>query len=151
MKRFLGAVAVIVVLLIAKAIGGAIGGAAGDSIAGSSSGPPELTAEVMEEMAAEVKKRNGIPLMVDEETEWYDVTGSYRRFNYHYRLVNYLSSDFEPGDFIAELAPTIIADVCAEPEMKPLMDFGGSYSYNYVGSDDSPIGSFLVSATDCGY
>lgn len=103
----------------------------------------------MREAAAEAKVELGVPALVDEETELFDIIGSHGRLSYYYRLVNYLASDFEPGAFIAELAPIVTANVCANPQQKAILDLGGAYVYKYIGRDANTIGSFTITASDC--
>ncbi|WP_240922978.1 MULTISPECIES: hypothetical protein [Pseudomonadaceae] len=96
------------------------------------------------------RAKQDLPKMVDTETQFYDVTGSGREWGYWYRLNKYTSQDMDPAAAKRALAPGIIAKVCSTPSMvRPFMEMGGTYRYNYVGRDGQLITSIQVSRQDC--
>ena len=92
----------------------------------------------------------GLPKMVDADTQLYDVTGKGREWGYWYRIARYSSRELDPAVVKKAIAPSLISQVCSTPAMvRPFMDLGGSYRYNYVGKDGKLVTSILVSRQDC--
>ncbi|HCF1757031.1 MULTISPECIES: hypothetical protein [Pseudomonas] len=96
------------------------------------------------------RAKQGLPKMIDPETQLYDVTGSGREWGYWYRFRSYSSKDLDPAQVKKALAPGVISKVCSTPSMvSPFMDMGGIYRYNYVGRDGRLITSVQVHRQDC--
>ncbi len=72
--------------------------------------------------------RATLPVMVDDGTLLYDVSGKNREWNYWYRMLEYKASDI----------PAL------------MLKIGGSYRYNYADKDMHPIMSIVINSTDCG-
>ena len=127
----------------------ALGVGCADPAAADEEPAPDLSAAMMADLAEEIKTQMGAPRMLDTEPELVDITGADKRITYHYRMVNFAATDFEPGAFLAEVKPVVVGNVCRTPEMKELLDNGGGYSYAYAGKEGTPIGSLTVWSTDC--
>lgn len=94
--------------------------------------------------------KQDLPKMLDADTQFYDVTGSGREWGYWYKFTRYASKDLNPAAVKKEFSPGIIAEVCSRPSMiRPFMEMGGTYRYNYVGKDNKFIVSVLVSWENC--
>ena len=96
------------------------------------------------------KMRATLPVMVDDGTLLYDVSGKNREWNYWYRMLEYKASDIPALKFKKELAPLVTKKVCSTPSMMGMLKIGGSYRYNYADKDMRPIMSIAINSTDCG-
>lgn len=156
----LGAPGLAVAGKLGKAVGSVAGSAGGEAVGGVSGevlrqtlaakgiSEDEFFAMAFERGIPRIKK--DLPMMVDQDTQYYDVTGSGREWGYWYRYLRYSSLDFDPAEFKKEMSPEIIAQVCSKPQMiRPFMEMGGGYRYNFVGRDGKLITSILVRLQDC--
>lgn len=94
----------------------------------------------------------GTPTMIDEETRMDKATvGPGATLTYHYSLLNYTSDEIDSGWINSGVRESITKHVCNREDMKPSLQYGGTYSYSYSGNDQKVIGSFQVTREDCGY
>ncbi|MBC7163161.1 MAG: hypothetical protein H5U26_13785 [Immundisolibacter sp.] len=143
-----------IVVLIAASIGGQIGKGVGKA-AFSSSKPTQqqIEAKLSEGFtkAAEQANARG-PVMVDQDTRWdKSVAGPGARLTYFYSFQQYSSRDIERDWLLAKLQPAVRKSVCGSTEMKPSLQYGGTYVYSYRGNDGVEIVRFELTKHDCGY
>jgi len=143
-----------IVVLIAAGIGGQIGKEVGKA----AFSPSKPTQQQIEEKllegfakAAELANARG-PVMVDQDTRWdKSVAGPGARLTYFYSFPKYSSRDIERAWLLANLQPEVRKGVCGSKEMKPSLQYGGTYVYSYTGNDRVEIARFELSKHDCGY
>lgn len=141
-----------VVIIIAAAIAGGVGKRIGQS----AFAPSRPTAQQMEELliqsfnkAAEESNRLG-PRMVDEDTRWDRTTvGPGARVNYFYSFPNRSSLEITASWLHENWEPVVKNGVCTNKEMKPSLQFGGTYVYAYIGNDGVEIARFEFDRHDC--
>lgn len=143
-----------IAILIAGAIGGGIGKQVG-KVAFSFSEPTkkQIDEKLYEgfSIVAEQSNKRG-PIMVDQDTRWdRSVAGPGARLTYFYSFPNHSSRDISRTWLLANLQPVVREGVCASKEMKPSLQYGGTYVYAYSGNDNVEIARFEVSKSDCGY
>lgn len=143
-----------IVVLIAASIGGQIGKEVGKT-AFSSSKPTQqqLEEKLLEGFAKAAEQTNArVPIMVDQDTQLdKSVAGPGARLTYFYSFPKYSSHDIERGWLLANLQPKVRNSVCGSKEMKPSLQYGGTYVYSYKGNDGVEIARFELSKNDCGY
>ena len=151
-KKLLAVVGFIVVL-IASAIGGLIGKEVGKSAFSSKPSEYEREAKLIEGFRTAAKQVNAtLPTMIDEETRMDNVTvGPEARITYHYSFPNYSAGEIDSSWLLTNLRPDLKNNVCANSDMKPSLEYGGTYTYSYSGNDGILIVSFNLNGTDCGF
>jgi len=143
-----------IVMLIAISIGGQIGKVVGKF----AFAPSKLTQQQIEEKllegfakAAEQLNARGL-FMVDQDTRLdKSVAGPGARLTYFYSFPKYTSRDIERDRLLANLQPEVKKFVCGSKEMKPSLQYGGTYVYSYAGNDGVEIARFELNKHDCGY
>lgn len=147
-------VLVFIVVLIAASIGGQIGKEVGKSaLAPSKPTQQQIEEKLLEGFtkAAEQANAQG-PIMVDQDTRWdKSVAGPGARLTYFYSFPKYSSRDIDRGWLLANLQPEVRKGVCDSKEMKPSLQYGGTYIYSYTGNDGVEIARFELSKLDCSY
>lgn len=141
-----------IVVLIAAAIGGGIGKQVGKEALAPAKPPAQQIEEKLIEAfnkAAEQSNRLG-PRMVDKDTRW-DTTavGPGARITYYYSFLNYSSRDIESAWLDANLKSIVKNGVCTDKDMKPSLQYGGTYVYVYRGNDGAEITRFTFNRHDC--
>ena len=143
-----------IVVLIAGSIGGQLGKEVGKT-AFSSSKPTQqqLEEKLLEGFAKAAEQANARgPVMMDQDTRWdKSVAGPGARLTYFYSFPKYSSRDIERGWLLANLQPEVRKGVCGSKEMKPSLQYGGTYVYSYTGNDGVEIARFELNKHDCGY
>ena len=154
-KKVLSALGFIA-LLVVMAIGGGIGKIVGKSASDSAFRSPGPTPQQIEEKliegfnkAAEQSNRLG-PKMVDKDTRW-DTTavGPGARVTYYYSFPHYSSQDITAAWLETNLKSVVKNGVCTSKDMKPSLQYGGTYVYVYRGNDGAEITRFTFSQHDC--
>lgn len=143
-----------IVILLTMAIASTIGKkVVNDIFSSSKPTQQEIEAKLIEGFTIAANNyRSELPLMVDSGTRLDNVTvGPGTRLVYHYTLIKYSSRDIDANQLLSELQPQVVNSVCSSKEMKPSLQYGGSYVYSYSGSDGIQIASFEIDRTDCGY
>ena len=148
----LGFIALLFLMAIGGGIGKIIGKSAGDSAFRSSGPTPQQIEEKLIEgfnKAAEQSNRLG-PRMVDEDTRW-DTTavGPGARVTYYYSFPNYSSQDITAVWLETNVKSVVKNGVCTSKDMKPSLQYGGTYVYVYRGNDGAEITRFTFSQHDC--
>ena len=145
-----------VALLFAMAIGGGIGKIVGKAAGDSAFGPSKPTQQQIEakliegfNKAAEQSNRLG-PRMIDKDTRW-DTTavGPGARVNYYYSFPNYSSQEITAAWLEANLKSVVRNGVCTNKDMKPSLQYGGTYVFIYRGNDGAEITRFTFNRHDC--
>ena len=133
-----------------------IAGGIGKQIGKAAFSPSQPSAQQIEEelnegftKAAEQSNRRG-PIMVDQNIRWdRSVAGPGARLTYFYSFPKYSSRDIARDWLLANLQPDIKKSVCASKEMKPSLQYGGTYVYTYSGNDGMEIARFEINKNDC--
>jgi hypothetical protein len=141
---------------IAILIAGAIGGGIGKQVGKAAFSPPQINSQQIEEelnegftKAAEQSNRRG-PVMFDQDTRWdRSLAGPGARLTYFYSFPKYSSHDIERSWLLANLQPQVKKGVCSSKEMKPSLQYGGTYAYVYSGNDGVEIAHFEINKNDC--
>lgn len=140
-----------VVVLIAAAAGGGIGKLLGKSIFGSKPSAQQIEEKLIEgfNKAAEQSNRLG-PRMVDQDTRW-DKTavGPGARVTYFYSFPRYSSREVTSGWLRTNVESVVRNGVCTSRDMKPSLQYGGTYVYSYSGNDGVEIARFAFNRHDC--
>ncbi len=157
MKKLLsiiGSVIGVIVVLAFAGIGGQVGKEVGKA-AFSPSKPTEkeIMAKLAEGFEVAAKQINeSAPTMVDEETRMDRASvGPGALLTYHYTILNYSSSDIDSGVIKSNVFPLVKSGVCSNKDMKPSLQYGGTYAYSYSGSDGVLIDKFTIDSDDCGF
>lgn len=101
------------------------------------------------QVASEMNK--SLPMMVDRETQLYNVGAQENILVYNYILVNYASWEVDKNEFIRVMNPTLTNSACSRPELQTLWKNGISLDYSYSGNDHKFIEKVIVMPSDCGY
>jgi hypothetical protein len=152
-KKLLAVFGFIVIL-----IAGVIGGGIGEQVGKVAFSPSQPTQQQIEEKlyegfrkGAEQTNKRG-PTMVDQDTRWdRSVAGPGARVTYFYSFPKYSSRDVERDWLLTKLQPEVRKGVCGSKEMKPSLQYGGTYVYAYSGNDGNEIVRFEINRNDCGY
>lgn len=148
----------LIAMLIAAVLGVTIVKEFGKSVGNAAASPSKPSAQQIEEKllegfakAAEQANARG-PVMVAQDTRWdKSVAGPGARLTYFYSFPKYSSRNIERGWLLANLQPEARKGVCGSKEMKPSLQYGGTYVYSYTGNDGVEIARFELSKHDCGY
>lgn len=93
-----------------------------------------------------------LPIMVDEETEFYEVTAAEALLTYHYRMVNYRADDLDPDAFADAIRDEAQQKLCTTPQTRdPLLKKGVTVRFSYFGNEGDLIASFDTTPADCGF
>lgn len=140
-------------IVIAAAIGGGIGKLLGKSLFSPSKPTPHQVEEKLIEgfnKAAEQSNRIG-PQMVDEDTRWDRTSvGPGARVTYFYSFPKYSSREVSPSRVRANIESTVRGAVCGSKDMRPALQYGGTYAFSYSGNDGIEIARFEFNRRDCG-
>jgi len=153
MKKVLSALGIVFVIFVA-----AIAGGIGKEVGKHMFTPDSPTADGIEKglvqgfnKAAEQLNKDA-PTMIDEETRMNKATvGPGAMLTYHYTFPNYSSDEVQSEWIRSDLRESVTSQVCNSKEMKPALQYGGTYKYSYSGNDQRVIGAFQITRTDCGY
>ena len=149
-KKILSVLGFIVVLVVAI-IGGQIGKEVGKSAFSSKPTRQQIEAKLIEgfNQAAEQSNRLG-PRMLDQDTRWDTTTvGPGARVNYYYSFPNYSSQDITAAWLDTNLKSVVKNGVCTNKDMKPSLQYGGTYVYFFLGNDGVEITRFMFNRHDC--
>lgn len=142
-----------IAVLIAAAIGGGIGKEVGKAAFSPSRPTQQQVDEKLYEgfnKAAEQSNRRG-PVMVDQDTRWdRSVAGPGARLTYLYSFPKYSSRDIQREWLLTNVQSEVKKGVCGSKEMKPSLQYGGTYVYAYSGNDGIEIARFEINRNDCG-
>lgn len=139
-------------IVIAAAFGGSIGKLLGKSLFSSTKPTPQQVEEKLIEgfnRAAEQSNKAG-PRMVDEDTRW-DSTfvGPGARVTYFYSFPKYSSKQITASRLNADVEPVVRGAVCTSKDMRPSLQYGGTYAFSYSGNDGVEIARFEFNRHDC--
>lgn len=90
-----------------------------------------------------------LPIMVDSDTKLEKTSSEGNTLIYHYVLVNYLSTELDPLALEQNLRPMVTQQTCTMPNLKPVVDQGGSISYRYTGKDQKQIIAIDIDKSSC--
>lgn len=90
-----------------------------------------------------------LPVMVDQDTRLDKASSEGNTLIYHYALVNYMSSELDPTSLEQNLTPMLAQQTCSMPNLRPIVDQGGSISYRYSGNDHKQILSIMIDKSAC--
>jgi hypothetical protein len=144
--------------VIAVVVGASIGGQIGKEVGRATFSPSKPTQQQIEEKvsegftkAAEIANARG-SVMLDADTRWdKSVAGPGARLTYFYSFPKYSSRDIEGGWLLTNLQPQVRKGVCGSNEMKPSLQYGGTYVYSYSGNDGVEIARFELNRRDCDF
>lgn len=110
----------------------------------------DVTSESFLEASARVASV-GLPEMLDEETELFEISAGPAMLIYHHRLVNYLAEELDAEAFEQSMRPGIVEQACGLPETRDdLLAKGVTLRYLYVGKDDVEVCRLDIVAAECG-
>jgi hypothetical protein len=144
MKKVLGTVGSILLLLVAMAFGKIIGRSVGNSAT-----KPNID-KVLSQAASQVNAN--LPMMVDKETRL-DTTmgGPGKRFTYFYTFPAYASTELDASEVHSLLSSTVPKNVCGSTDMKPMFKLGVTAIYVYRGNDGAEVTRLSITPQSCGY
>ncbi len=90
-----------------------------------------------------------LPAAVDAETQLVKTSTEGKQLTYHYVLVNYTVETLTTDVATATLQPLVIQQSCNSPNLRPILDQGGSLAYIYKGSDAVDIAKLDVDISAC--
>jgi hypothetical protein len=99
----------------------------------------------LESLAASL--REGLPLLVDEETSMDDVTVEGGDLVYDFSLVNYTSEQIDAAAFGDAIKPEAASQVCAS--LRQILEAGARVKARYRGSDGAPVAEAVITEADC--
>lgn len=105
--------------------------------------------DVLLQIASETNK--SLPMKIDKETLLTNVDAYDNTLVYSYMLVNYSYREVNFNKFMPTVRQMTTNAVCSDPDTKALLNEGGSYNFRYSGNDNTFIGQFLVSKSNCYY
>jgi len=101
-------------------------------------------------LQASVKMINRqLPIMVDSDTRLEKTSSEGSALIYHYVLVNHLSTELDAGVFEQNIRPMVTQQTCTMPNLKPVIDQGGSILYRYNGKDQKQILAISIDKSSC--
>ncbi|WP_100640730.1 hypothetical protein [Alteromonas facilis] len=110
---------------------------------------PRLAIERGLERAA-VKINSDAPITVDEGVQLIGASvGSDLVLSYHYRLINYTSSQIDPKIIKTSIYANVKKEVCKNEQMITALRFGGEYIYEYEDKHGSRIAEFSIDKQAC--
>ncbi len=90
-----------------------------------------------------------LPAAIDAETQLLNTSVDGNKLTYHYVLVNYTSETLTTDVATAKLQPLVMQQSCGSPNLRPILDQGGSLSYIYKGSDAVQIVKLDIDKSTC--
>lgn len=148
MKKLGWIIVSLIVLAFAGVISEMVGETVSDSILGNTQ-QPELTDKMVAQMASKINSR--LPMKIDSGTRLENVSGTRKRFTYHYTLINYTSTDIDSETFVEEMGDGLKSNVCSNPDVEPLLKNGVNMRYVYSGNEGNYIADITVEPSECGY
>jgi hypothetical protein len=98
--------------------------------------------------AMQIKQEHRFPVMVDEETEAFDVRAQRGTLVYYYRLVNVNANGFDARGYLDRVKPVVTERFCGQ-ESQGLFKQGVVLRASYVDKAHLAIGSLDVNPGDC--
>lgn len=90
-----------------------------------------------------------LPAVIDAETHLVKTSADGSKLTYHYVLINYTSETLTTDEATAKLQTAVVQQSCGSPNLRPILDQGGSISYIYRGSDAVQIVKLDIDKTAC--
>ena len=143
MKKLLGGIGTVLLLLVAMAFGKIIGRTAVDSAT-----KPNFSKELTK-VASQINAT--LPMMVDKDTRL-DATqgGPGKNFSYYYTLPQYASSELDPVAVKDAISPLVRSNVCGNKDMRKMFEIGVTAHYIYRGNDGVEVVRLAITPADCG-
>lgn len=91
-----------------------------------------------------------LPAEIDAETRLIKTSSDGSNLRYHYVLFNHTTATIATEDAKARLAPLTVQQSCNSPNLRPILDQGGSLTYIYNGIDQVQIVKLDVDKSACG-
>ena len=137
----------IIALLLATAIGGTLGKESVRALLPKKPDPRSLA--FLSTIAG--KLNEGLPMMVDRETEVMSVEALEGVLLYNYRLIAVSVEEFDAKHFAEVLRPSAIATNCTNPKVRePILDNLITMRYVYLDASRRYVTSFDITSEDCG-
>jgi hypothetical protein len=102
---------------------------------------------VLQGTVAVVNKQ--LPQMVDNDTRLEKASSDGNTLVYHYMLVNNPASAIDPAALQKTVEPMILQQSCAAPNLRSVIDQGGSLLYSFNGNDNAFIVAVKVDRSRC--
>lgn len=146
LKKILGGIGILVVVLIAAAIGRQV--VRSFTSSGSYSSNDEAIMEQLRQASSKVNQQ--LPTMYDKVTRLdTTVAGPGKTWTYMYTIVSSNSTNLTQHDLDEYLGTKVRNGVCTAKFMKVLVNNGVQIKYVYRATDGSVIGSITVNPSDC--
>lgn len=103
-------------------------------------------AEITEQVASMMRKQ--LPQKVDEVTTLQNVYAFGSTLSYHYVLeidLKFVSK----SNLLKRQEANVAPNVCAQPDMRKMIEAGGRYNYSYTSTKGEYIGDFTISKMVC--
>ncbi len=90
-----------------------------------------------------------LPVMLDSDTRLEKISSEGKVLTYQYELVNYASKDLDAIALMKAVKPMVIKQTCTTPNLKSIVDQGGTVSYLYDGKDKVQVIEINVNKQNC--
>lgn len=91
-----------------------------------------------------------LPVMVDDQTEFYEAEGLDGILVFRYRLPSVTSGDVDPSEFSTRMSPMIRSNLCADSELRSkFLDEGVVLRLSYSTSERTELATIDVRSDDC--
>ncbi len=91
-----------------------------------------------------------LPTKIDAETQLIKTSTDGSNLRYHYVLFNHTTATLTTENAEARLSPLVVQQSCNSPNLRPILDQGGSLTYIYNGIDQVQIVKLDVDKSACG-
>jgi hypothetical protein len=109
---------------------------------------PDVKSEKFLSRIAE-KTNEGLPMMVDSETQLLNTTAAPALFTYHYKLVNVRAAELDLAALDSILGQQVRSGSCSNADTRKILDAGVTMRYSYVDRDGGPVADLDVTAAHC--
>lgn len=90
------------------------------------------------------------PIKIDDETRLNKaVAGPGDLMTYFYSLTNVTLGDVNPASVLEDIKPKLLASLCSNADMQPVLQAGAKLIYVYSDKDGEEVGRIDVVAADC--
>jgi len=91
-----------------------------------------------------------LPMMVDDQTEFFEAKGLEGVLVLKYRLPSASSGEVDTDQFLSVMTPTVRANACADAELRPhFLDNGVVLRFSYAASDRTEFATIDIDAGHC--
>jgi len=118
------------------------------SVSSCESRPDSDLTNVLDSAAEQINAQ--LPSMLDEVSRLESASVDGTALVYLIEIIDLASSEIDADELRETLRPGILQHSCGPPNPQPIIQQGGTFTYQYEGNDQVTIAKISVSLDDCG-